>query len=88
MRNRFEKDGSSLAVGGGAGLGERGLGARLGTSLSPAEREVKQGIFRRVVKMLDLSLLGALGDQEARKQIRETCEPEYRRAVDLAKNWR
>ena len=42
--------------------------------LSPSERELKQGLFQRVVKMLDLSLLGGLEEKEARIQIRETCE--------------
>ena len=74
MRNRQDVDGSGAAVGSLSGLVQRGLGDPLGGSLSADQREVKQSIFKRVVKMLDLSLLGALEEKEARKQIRETCE--------------
>lgn len=74
MRNRHDMSGGAVAVGAVAGLGQSGLGARPATGLTPTEREVKQSIFRRVVKTLDLSLLGALEEKEARVQIRETCE--------------
>jgi pilus assembly protein CpaF len=39
--------------------------------LSPTEREWKQRIFERLLKVLDLSMLGALGEEEARAQVRE-----------------
>ena len=39
--------------------------------LSPTEREWKQRIYDRLLKVLDLSLLGSLGEEEARNQIRE-----------------
>jgi pilus assembly protein CpaF len=39
--------------------------------LSPTEREWKQRIYERLLKILDLSLLGSLDDHVARNQIRE-----------------
>jgi len=42
--------------------------------LSPAEREWKEKVYQRLLKVMDLSLLGSLEDKEARKQIREICE--------------
>ena len=39
--------------------------------LSPTEREWKQRIYDRLLKVLDLSLLGSLEEQAARSQIRE-----------------
>src|SRR6188474_3764131 len=39
--------------------------------LSPTEREWKQRIYDRLLKVLDLSLLGALEEGAARHQIRE-----------------
>ena len=39
--------------------------------LSPTEREWKQRIYERLLKVLDLSLLGSLGEEAARAQIRE-----------------
>jgi pilus assembly protein CpaF len=39
--------------------------------LSPTEREWKQRIYDRLLKVLDLSLLGSLQESEARSQIRE-----------------
>jgi pilus assembly protein CpaF len=39
--------------------------------LSPTEREWKQRIYERLLKILDLSLLGSLEEQVARSQIRE-----------------
>jgi len=39
--------------------------------LSPTEREWKQRIYERLLKVLDLSLLGSLGEEDARTQIRE-----------------
>ncbi|WP_290653169.1 CpaF family protein [Aquisalimonas sp.] len=44
------------------------------TSLTGAEQECKQRLFKRLVKMLDLSLLGGLDDKEARAQIQQVCE--------------
>jgi pilus assembly protein CpaF len=44
------------------------------TSLTEAEQECKQEIFQRLVKVLDLSLLGGLDDKEARAQIKQVCE--------------
>ncbi|NJD31185.1 MAG: CpaF family protein [Gammaproteobacteria bacterium] len=39
--------------------------------LSPTEREWKQKIYERLLKVLDLSLLGSLGEEAARNQVRE-----------------
>jgi pilus assembly protein CpaF len=39
--------------------------------LNPTEREWKQRIYERLLKVLDLSLLGSLGEEEARAQVRE-----------------
>jgi pilus assembly protein CpaF len=39
--------------------------------LSPTEREWKQRIYDRLLKVLDLSLLGSLGEEAARAQVRE-----------------
>jgi pilus assembly protein CpaF len=40
--------------------------------LTPTEREWKQRIYGRLLKVLDLSLLGSVGEEEARNQVRET----------------
>ena len=77
MRNRFDLDAKDSA--GQAGMRPGSLAGRqvLGSpvlGLSTSDRELKQDLFQRVVKMLDLSLLGGLEDKEARVQIRETCE--------------
>ena len=48
--------------------------SRLGSGLSEAEQEWKQAILKRVIKMMDLSLLATLDESTAREQIRETCE--------------
>ena len=42
--------------------------------LSGAEHEVKQQIFKKLVKVLDLSLLASLDEREARSQIQQVCE--------------
>ncbi|WP_407700187.1 CpaF family protein [Steroidobacter agaridevorans] len=42
--------------------------------LSPAEREWKETVYQRLLKVLDLSLLGGVEDKDARRQIREVCE--------------
>ena len=39
--------------------------------LNPTEREWKRRIYERLLKVLDLSLLGSLGEEEARSQVRE-----------------
>ena len=52
----------------------RAMGTSLGPSLSQAEMDWKRQIFDRVVKSLNLSLLQNLDNNEARRQIHETCE--------------
>lgn len=42
--------------------------------LSPAEREWKETIYQRLLKVLDLSLLSAAEEKDARRQIREVCD--------------
>jgi pilus assembly protein CpaF len=42
--------------------------------LSPAERESKDLVYQRLLKVMDLSLISGLEDREARRQIREICE--------------
>jgi pilus assembly protein CpaF len=42
--------------------------------LTAAERENKELIHQRLLKMMDLSLIGGLEDRDARRQIREICE--------------
>lgn len=42
--------------------------------LSPAEREWKETIYQRLLKVLDLSLLGGVEDKDARRQIRDVCD--------------
>jgi pilus assembly protein CpaF len=42
--------------------------------LSPAERECKDLVYQRLLKVMDLSLISGLEDREARSQIREICE--------------
>ena len=42
--------------------------------LTPAEREWKERIYERLLKVLDLSLLTTVEDKDARRQIREVCE--------------
>ena len=51
-----------------------GGGAGLVGGLSQMEMDWKRQIFERVVKGLDLSLLQNMEDNEARRQIHETCE--------------
>ena len=43
-------------------------------ALAPAEREWKETIYQRLLKVLDLSLLASVEDKDARRQIREVCE--------------
>lgn len=42
--------------------------------LTPAERECKELIYQRLLKVMDLSLISSLPDREARAQIRGICE--------------
>jgi len=42
--------------------------------LSGDEVEFKQSLFKRLVKMLDLSLIGSLSDADARQEIGQVCE--------------
>jgi len=42
--------------------------------LTPAEREWKESIYNRLLKVLDLSLLATVEDGDARRQIRDVCE--------------
>ncbi len=42
--------------------------------LTPAERECKETVYQRLLKVMDLSLIGSLEDREARRQIRAICE--------------
>jgi pilus assembly protein CpaF len=41
---------------------------------TPAEKECKEVIYQRLLKVMDLSLISSLPDREARTQIREICE--------------
>ncbi|NCA90603.1 MAG: CpaF family protein [Gammaproteobacteria bacterium] len=50
------------------------MGSGLGTILTQAEMDWKRQIFERVVKSLNLGLLQDLDNNEARRQIHETCE--------------
>lgn len=75
MRSGREMNGNGSGIGGSAAtLGVAGLSGHAGGALKPAEREVKQAIFRNIVKMLDLSLLAGIEDKDARVQIRGACE--------------
>ena len=42
--------------------------------LSAGERESKELIYQRLLKVMDLSLIGELEDKDARHQIRQICE--------------
>jgi pilus assembly protein CpaF len=42
--------------------------------LTPAEREWKESIYQRLLKVLDLSLLASADDKDARRQIKDVCE--------------
>ena len=42
--------------------------------LTPAEKECKEVVYRRLLKVMDLSLIGSLPEREARTQIRAICE--------------
>jgi len=52
--------------------GGRALGGQAGLTMN--EMEWKREIFHRLIKMIDLPMLAALEDDEARKLIRESCE--------------
>src|ERR1700756_964248 len=42
--------------------------------LSPAEKQCKETVYQRLLKVMDLSLISSLPDREARTQIRDICE--------------
>jgi pilus assembly protein CpaF len=42
--------------------------------LTPAEKECKDLVYQRLLKVMDLSLISTLPEREARGQIREICE--------------
>ncbi|WOH39189.1 CpaF family protein [Thalassotalea fonticola] len=42
-------------------------------SLNTQDLEIKQGVFSKLLKMLDLSVLDTMGEQQAREQISEIC---------------
>src|SRR5689334_17253525 len=42
--------------------------------LTPAEKECKELVYQRLLKVMDLSLISSLPDREARSQIRTICE--------------
>src|SRR5579863_187904 len=42
--------------------------------LTPAERECKELVYQRLLKVMDLSLISSLPEREARSQIRLICE--------------
>ena len=42
--------------------------------LTPAERECRDLIYQRLLKVMDLSLIGGLADNDARVMIRQICE--------------
>jgi pilus assembly protein CpaF len=42
--------------------------------LTPAEKECKDLVYQRLLKVMDLSLISSLPEREARGQIREICE--------------
>ena len=54
--------------------GQRSQRGGMMMGLTAEEQECKQRIFQRLVKVLDLSLLGGLDDKEARSQIQQVCE--------------
>lgn len=43
-------------------------------ALTAGEREAKDLIYQRLLKVMDLSLIGGLADKEARHQIRQICD--------------
>jgi len=42
--------------------------------LTPAEKECKELVYQRLLKVMDLSLISSLPEREARSQIRDICE--------------
>ncbi|MWJ26992.1 CpaF family protein [Halomonas sp. ZH2S] len=42
--------------------------------LSQEEQEYKQQLFRKLVKVMDLTLLSSLAEREARQQVQQVCE--------------
>jgi pilus assembly protein CpaF len=49
------------------------LGDRM-RPLTPAEKECKELVYQRLLKVMDLSLISSLPEREARSQIRAICE--------------
>ncbi|MFC3283394.1 CpaF family protein [Litchfieldella rifensis] len=71
LRERMGNDGAAEMPRSSWGLKNARNG---GEGLSSAEQECKQALFRKLVKVLDLSLLGTLDEREARLQIQQVCE--------------
>jgi pilus assembly protein CpaF len=73
--NEIKPKGTGLAIM-GSRLSPDPINQALGVpaSLSQKEKEWKQEIFHRIVKMLDLPMLASLDDEEARSLIRESCD--------------
>ena len=42
--------------------------------LTPAERECRDLIYQRLLKVMDLSLIGGLAENDARQKVRQICE--------------
>jgi pilus assembly protein CpaF len=59
---------SRLAAEGGGDLQDRMR------PLTPAEKECKELVYQRLLKVMDLSLISSLPEREARSQIRGICE--------------
>ncbi|MEH6824762.1 MAG: CpaF family protein [Motiliproteus sp.] len=76
----FEQDKATSAgtvrnsIGAGLSSSQDTFGRGLAAALTSTEREWKRDIIKRVVKLLDLPMLAALQDLEARSQIRDVCE--------------
>src|SRR5687768_11278957 len=56
------------------GMRSGGTAARIETSLSKIEQEWKTKTHARLLEVIDLSLIGTLGDDRARMQIREISQ--------------
>src|SRR5579863_6326505 len=42
--------------------------------LTPAEKQCKEVVYQRLLKVMDLSLISSMPEREARSQIRAICE--------------
>ncbi|MDR5899533.1 CpaF family protein [Halomonas vilamensis] len=51
-----------------------GWASRVAGRLSREEQEYKQQLFRKLVKVMDLTLLSSLDEREARLQVQQVCE--------------